>query len=110
MIGTQIVPAPDSSLPVVTEARKALGGDLNYESLESYIVGKQFLTILRAIDGPLTRENFLKAARRQPYDIGGIRVDFTTDNQGSDFVMITYLRDGQFAVITPQELAALFKK
>ena len=23
--------------------------------------------------------------------------------------MITYLRDGQFAVITPQELAALFK-
>ena len=109
VIGTQIVPALDSSLPVVAEARKALGEDLNYESLESYIVGKLFLTILRAIDGPLTRENFLKAARRQPYDIGGIRVDFTTDNQGSDFVMITYLRDGQFAVITPQELAALFK-
>ena len=109
VIGTQIVPTPDSPLPVVVEARKALGEDLNYESLESYIVGKLFLTILRAIDGPLTRENFLKAARRQPYDIGGIPVDFTTDNQGSDFVLITYLRDGQFAAITPQELAALFK-
>ncbi|MDG4553055.1 MAG: ABC transporter substrate-binding protein [Candidatus Competibacter sp.] len=109
VIATQIVPAPDSSLPVVAEARKALGEDLNYESLESYIVGKLFLTILRAIDGPITRESFLKAARRQPYDIGGIRVDFTTDNQGSDFVMITYLRDGQFTVITPQELVALFK-
>ena len=109
VIATQIVPAPDSTLPLVVEARKALGEDLNYESLESYIVGKLFLTILRAIDGPLTRDNFLKAARRQPYDIGGIRVDFTTDNQGSDFVMITALRDSQFAVITPQELAALFK-
>ncbi|MGB5063510.1 MAG: ABC transporter substrate-binding protein [Candidatus Competibacter sp.] len=109
VIGTQIVPALDSSLPVVAEARKALGEDLNYESLESYIVGKLFLAILRAIDGPLTRENFLKAARRQPYDIGGVRVDFTTDNQGSDFVLITYLRDGQFTVITPSELATLFK-
>ncbi|MEZ5578505.1 MAG: hypothetical protein R3F40_03160 [Candidatus Competibacteraceae bacterium] len=88
---------------------QALGEDLNYESLESYIVGKLFLTILRAIDGPLTEKIFLLKARHQPYDIGGIQVDFTTDNQGSDFVMITYLRDGQFAVITPQELAALFK-
>lgn len=109
VIATQIVPSPDSSLPVVLEARKALGANLNYESLESYIVGKLFVAIMQAIDGPLTRENFLKAARRQPYDIGGVKVDFTTDNQGSDFVQATYLRDGQFAAITTQELAALFK-
>jgi branched-chain amino acid transport system substrate-binding protein len=79
------------------------------ESLESYIVGKLFLTIMQAIEGPLTRENFLKAARRQPYDIGGVKVDFTTDNQGSDFVQATVLRDGQFTAITPQELVGLFK-
>ncbi|KAB2931269.1 MAG: ABC transporter substrate-binding protein [Candidatus Contendobacter sp.] len=109
VIATQIVPSPDSSLPVVVEARKALGANLNYESLESYIVGKLFVTIMQAIDGPLSRENFLKAARRQPYDIGGVRVDFTTDNQGSDFVQATYLRDGQFTAVTPQELTALFK-
>jgi len=109
VIATQIVPTPDSSLPVVAEARNSLGEDLNYQSLESYIVGKLFLTIARAIDGPLTRENFLKAARRQIYDLGGIQVDFTTDNQGSDFVMITYLRNGQFTAITPQELATLFR-
>jgi branched-chain amino acid transport system substrate-binding protein len=109
VIATQIVPSPDSSLPVVLEARKALGANLNYESLESYIVGKLFVTIMQAIDGPLTRENFLKAARRQPYDIGGVKVDFTTDNQGSDFVQATYLRDGQFTAITTQELVALFK-
>lgn len=109
VIATQVVPSPSSSLPVVLEARKALGNDLNYVSLESYIVGKLFVTIMQAIEGPLTRENFLKAARRQPYDIGGVKVDFTTDNQGSDFVLITVLRDGQFVVVTPQELAGLFK-
>lgn len=109
VIATQIVPSPDSSLPMVLEARKALGANLNYESLESYIVGRLFVTIMQAIDGPLTRENFLKAARRQPYDIGGVKVDFTTDNQGSDFVQATYLRDGQFTALTTQELTALFK-
>ncbi|MFZ1642763.1 MAG: ABC transporter substrate-binding protein [Candidatus Contendobacter sp.] len=109
VIATQIVPSPDSSLPVVVEARKALGNNLDYVSLESYIVGKLFVAIMQAIDGPLTRENFLKAARRQPYDIGGVKVDFTTDNQGSDFVLATVLRDSQFTTITPQEFTALFK-
>lgn len=109
VIATHVVPALDSSLPVVVEARKALGNDLSYVSLESYIVGKLFVTIMQAIEGPLTRENFLKAARGQPYDIGGVRVDFTTDNQGSDFVLLTLLRDGQFTPVAPQELAALFK-
>lgn len=109
VIATQVVPAPDSPLPVVMEARKALGNNLDYVSLESYIVGKLFVTIMQAIEGPLTRENFLKAARRQPYDIGGVKVDFTSDNQGSDFVLLTLLRDGQFTPVTPQELAALFK-
>jgi len=36
-------------------------------------------------------------------------VDFTTDNQGSDYVALTTLRDGQFVATTSQELAALFK-
>jgi len=109
VIATQVVPSPDSSLPVVVEARKALSNGLNYVSLESYIVGKLFVAIMQAIDGPLTRENFLKAAHRQPYDIGGFKVDFTNGNQGSDFVQATYLRDGQFVAISPQELITLFK-
>ncbi len=73
------------------------------------LVGKLFVTIMQAIDGPLTRDNFLKAVKRQPYDIGGVKVDFTTDNQGSDFVQATVLRDGQFIAVTPQELVDLFK-
>ncbi len=108
VVATQIVPALDSMLLVVVEARKALGQELDQLSLEGYLVGRMFLAIMQAIEGPLTRENFLKAARRQPYDIGGVKVDFTTDNQGSDFVLAFVLRDGQFIAITPQELVGLF--
>ncbi len=110
VIATQIVPSPDFTLPVVVEARKALGANLDYVSLESYIVGKLFMTIMQAIEGPLTRENFLKAARRQPYDIGGVKVDFTTDNQGSDFVLLTALQDKDFVVIEPHAIENIIAK
>ncbi len=110
VVATQIVPSPDSSLPVVVEARKALGANLDYVSLESYIVGKLFVAIMQAIEGPLTRENFLKAARRQPYDIGGVKVDFTTDNQGSDFVLLTALQGKDFVVIEPRALENMVTK
>jgi branched-chain amino acid transport system substrate-binding protein len=110
VVATQIVPSPDASLPVVVEARKALGTYLNHVSLESYIVGKLFVTIMQAIEGPLTRESFLKAARRQPYDIGGVKVDFTTDNQGSDFVLLTALQGQDFVVIEPRALENVVAK
>ena len=67
-------------------------------------VGKLFLTIMQTIEGPLTRGNFLKTARRPPYDIGGVKVDFTTDNQGSDFVLLTLSQGNGFAVIEPRAL------
>ncbi|MBL8259589.1 MAG: ABC transporter substrate-binding protein [Candidatus Competibacteraceae bacterium] len=106
---TQVVPPLDSPLPVVVEARKALNENLNVISLEGYMIGKLFVAIMQAIDGPLTRENFLKAARRQPYDLGGVKVDFTTDNQGSDFVGLTVLKDDRFVPTTSNDLAALIK-
>lgn len=109
IISAQVVPALDSTVPVVADARKAIGKDLDYYSLEAYIVGRSFLAIMQAIDGPITRENFLKAARRQPYDVGGVKIDFTTDNQGSDFLELMVLRNGQFSPITRQEIAALLK-
>ncbi|MDV7402849.1 branched-chain amino acid ABC transporter substrate-binding protein, partial [Arthrospira platensis SPKY1] len=66
VIITQIVPALDSELPIVTEARAALGQGMDEYALEGYLVGRLFVTILQAMDGPLTRENFLKTARREP--------------------------------------------
>ena len=93
VIMTQVVPLLDSKLPIVDEARKALGDDFGYVSLEGYIVGKLFVAAVKSIQGPITRENFLKAIRGKKFDIGGLEMDFTRDNQGSDMVALTYLTE-----------------
>lgn len=109
VIATHVVPPLNSPLPLVAEARKALGENLNEVSLEGYLDAKLLVAILQAVEGPLTRENFLKAARRQPYDLGGIKVDFTSSNQGSNAVAFSLLKNGQFAAANSQELTGLFK-
>ncbi len=96
VIMTQVVPTLDSELPIVKEARSALGNQFGYVSLEGYIVGKLMLAALEQIRGPITRENFLKAVRGRTFEFGGLRFDFTDDNQGSDFVALTYLDRGGY--------------
>lgn len=95
IVATQVVPPLDSPLPIVADARKALGARLTAVSLEGFLVGKMALAILRSIDGPLSQENFLKAARKQIYNLGGFAVDFTNDTQGSDFVLLTYVNGAE---------------
>jgi ABC-type branched-subunit amino acid transport system substrate-binding protein len=96
IIATGVLPPVDNNLPIIKQARDALGSDINAFSLEGYVVGKLFLTIMNNIQGELTRANFLAAARAKAYDIGGLAVDFTTDNQGSDFVQLSYFQDNAF--------------
>ena len=96
VIMTQVVPTLDSSLPIVQEARQALGNRFGYVSLEGYIVGKLLLTALEQIQGPLSRENFLDAVRGRTFELGGLKLDFTDDNQASDFVALTYLDQGGY--------------
>ena len=105
---TQVVPALDSELPIVQQARDALGDQFGYVSLEGYIVGKMFLAIVSNIDGELTRENFMNAVRNQRFDLDGLTIDFTDDNQGSDFVLLTELRDGIYRPVDVRELQRLF--
>ena len=112
VIQTQVVPPLDAASPIVEEARKALGANLNnYGVFEGYIAGKLFLAIAQAVEGPLTQESFLKAARRQPYDISGFKVDFTNGrNSGSDLVFLSYLKDDSlFVAAKPGDLEALLK-
>jgi len=97
VVMTQVVPHLSGSLPIVEEARAALGDDLGYVSLEGFIVGKMLLEALRQVEGPLTRQSFLDAILGSRMYLGGVLLDFTTDNQGSDLVVPTILRDGQFA-------------
>jgi len=109
VIATSVTPLADSGLPIVKEAQKALGPNFNLISLESYMVGKMFLMIANNIQGELTRANFLAAARAHPYDLGGVVVDYTKDNQGSDFVQLMSLQDGEFKAVGASELRKLFQ-
>ncbi|NJN45177.1 MAG: ABC transporter substrate-binding protein [Candidatus Competibacteraceae bacterium] len=105
---TQVVPALDSELPIVQAARKALGEKLDYVSLEGYIAGKMVLQIMNEINGDLTRDNFLQAVRDNQFDLGGLKLDFTNDNQASDFVLLTDLQGEKYNVIDPDYLQQLF--
>jgi len=108
IIMTQVVPALNSELPIVQDARKALADQLDYVSLEGYIAGKMVLQIMSEMDGELTRSNFLQATRGKTFDLGGLQLDFTDDNQASDFVLLTDLRGDRYVVIDPEYLKQLF--
>lgn len=92
IIMTQVVPLPDSELPIVQEARNSLGKEYGYVSQEGYIVGKLLLHGLRKLETdnkPITRANLLTTFKGQQFDLGGLNMNFTNDNQGSDFVVMT---------------------
>lgn len=110
IIMTQVVPALDSPLPIVENARKALGGKLGFISLEGYIAGRMFLAILDKTGSAPTRESFVRAARGQKFDLGGLKLDFTDNNQGSNFVLLTLLDGDDFRVIEPRDLENMFAK
>lgn len=109
VVMTQVVPLPSSALPIVQEARAALGDDLGYVSLEGFIVGKMFLTAMDRIKGPITRQSFLDAILGTRMSLGGLDLDFTTDNQGSDLVVPTILRNGQFRPMSEEDWRTLIK-
>ena len=108
VVMTQVVPPLDSPLPIVQEARTALGDEINYVSMEGYIAAKMFLTIMRNIAGPITRQNFIDAARGSTFDLGGLLIDFSNDNQGSDFVLFTYLTEDGFRPVDESYLRQIF--
>ncbi len=107
VIVTQVVPGLDAQLPIVKQARKALGERLTLVSLEGYIVGKMFVSILREIPGEITRTAFLRAVKDREFSIGGLALDFRGDNQGSDLVKMTYLRNKQYQSIEGNQFSVL---
>ncbi|MDH5353393.1 MAG: ABC transporter substrate-binding protein [Gammaproteobacteria bacterium] len=110
VIVTQVVPPLDSKLPIVQEARAALGADLSYVTLEGYIVGKFFLKVMETMPGNnITRSTFLSTIQGNTFDIGGVKLDFSEDNQGSDLVIATYLDNGAYQVIPLDGLTQLIR-
>ncbi len=103
VIMTQVVPPLDSRLPIVAEARQRLADQFGWVSLEGYIVGKLWLTAMQRIEGRITRAKFLDAVRGRIFDLGGLKLDFSNDNQGSDLVVLTNLTPDGFK---PMSLSA----
>ena len=110
VIVTQVVPPLDSNLPIVRDARKALGDKLSYVSLEGYVVGRFLLQAMRQIPGKeITRAGLLATIRGQRFDVGGLELDFSSDNQGSDLVIATYLANDRFGVLGTGEMEKLLR-
>ncbi len=72
-------------------------------SLEGYIVGKLWLNAMEKVQGRITRAKFLANLRGRKFDLGGLRLDYSNDNQGSDLVILTNLTPDGFQ---PMSLSA----
>jgi ABC-type branched-subunit amino acid transport system substrate-binding protein len=108
VVVSQVVPFPgDKSLPVVVSYQAALSA-LNpkskpgFVSLEGYLVGTLIVEALKRIPGNPTREAFIDAIEREPFDLGGVKFSYSaTQNQGSNQVYFTVLQaDGTFSPVT----------
>ena len=112
VVVTQVVPFPrDTSIPVVARYQDALeeidsSAQPGFVSLEGYLAGRLVVEILRASTDPggdpPTREAFLQTLTEAgPIDLGGFMVEYgLQDNQGSDAVFLTVIRQGRFVSIT----------
>lgn len=110
IIVTQVVPPLDSSLEIVKDAKKALGSKLNYVNLEGYVVGRFLLEALKEIPGKeITRESLMSTINGGTFNIGGLVLDYSNDNQGSDLVISTYLENDRFNIVGNGDMKELFR-
>lgn len=99
VVMTQVVPNLDADLPVLAEARRKLGSDYGYVSLEGFLVGKMLLSALNNIQGDITRDKFLAAIRGEKFDLGGVKLNFRNGNQGSKLVTMIYYNQGEYRTL-----------
>jgi len=108
VVVSQVVPFPgDKSLPVVASYQSALAAvneksKPGFVSLEGYLAGRLVVEAIRRIPGEPTRDAFLDAIEREPFNLGGMKLTFSaTQNQGSNQVYFTVLQsDGFFRPVT----------
>lgn len=108
---TQVVPLPQGdSIPLLADYRKALVANdasarPSFISLEGYIAGRLTVEVLARSGADPTRESFLSAlVNTGAFDIGGFKLNYGPgDNQGSDQVFLTVIRQG--SVVPAERLA-----
>jgi branched-chain amino acid transport system substrate-binding protein len=100
VVVTQVVPHYDAALPVVREYRSAVADrDVNFVSLEGFVVGKALVETLRRAGPGADRERFIDALERgEALDLGlgTTHVLSPAVHQLSDRVWPTFIRDGRF--------------
>jgi branched-chain amino acid transport system substrate-binding protein len=109
VVVTQVVPHYDSDLPLVREYRSSVPDvDVNFVSLEGFIVGKAFVEALRRVGPEAGRERFLDGLESGPpldLGIGLAHALSPTDHQLSDRVWPTCIRGGRFVAMTSWQQA-----
>jgi ABC-type branched-subunit amino acid transport system substrate-binding protein len=99
---SQVVPLTDPTVPCVKEfladmAKAGRSAEVSFMSLEGYLVGKFFTAMAEKAGRNLTREAFLDAVgSTSALDLGGLTLSFgPNDNQGSDSVFLTTIKNGK---------------
>jgi branched-chain amino acid transport system substrate-binding protein len=94
---SQVVPFPwGEETPVIAEFNALAAQakvDINFSSVEGYLVAKVFVEGLRRAGKNLTRESLIRGLETMSnYDLGGFNVNFTpADHNGSSFVDLTII-------------------
>ncbi len=99
VIVSQVVPSPhDRDIPLIGDFKKAMtkyqhDAPLSFTSLEGYIAGTLFGRIAMAVQGELTRENFISTMEQVgKFDLGGLLLEFgPRDHQGLDTIYLTQI-------------------
>jgi branched-chain amino acid transport system substrate-binding protein len=94
---TQVMPSPDSGVPVVKQFHQDMkGGAANYSSLEGYVDAAVLVEALKKTGASPTRAGFVGALEGLNTDIGGLKVGFSaTSHQGAKNVFLTVVRGGK---------------
>ncbi len=104
MVFAQVVPSPWERKREITReyqeaARKAdPKAEFSYGALEGFLTAKALVMALRAAGRDLSRASFVKALKGSTFDLGGVKVQYTsTEHVGSRFVDLSMVdRNGRF--------------
>ncbi|MEE4137374.1 MAG: ABC transporter substrate-binding protein [Desulforhopalus sp.] len=99
VVVSQVVPHPrDQDIALIREYQRAMGkyqhdAPISFTTLEGYIVGRLFGAIARAVEGELSRENFITTMEQTgTFDLGGLVLQFgPDDHQGMDTIYLTHI-------------------
>ncbi|MBI3271994.1 MAG: ABC transporter substrate-binding protein [Planctomycetes bacterium] len=102
VVVSQVVPDPsEPALPLVKEFQEDMRkagkeADIGPVALEGYLAARLVCETLSRMEGEPTRAAFLQTVRHSgKYDLGGFELEFDAkDNQGSDHVFLTVLKNG----------------